>query len=428
MKTSFYDINVDVGQNTLLFNSFSQAFMLMRTERFRQIYTEIGFVEQLLSEEERNALCKNGFLIDDDVDERALFLSCRQMERLRKRDYHIVINPTLDCNLGCWYCYESHKKGSRLSSDLIGHICKHIELKQKEDRLEKLIVSFFGGEPLLCTKEVVQIANFCKKFCHDNKIELQFDFTTNATIITETLFSALEDCTCTFQITLDGSKERHDKIRCFKANGRGTYDLIVDNIDKVLSRLPKSSVRIRINYDADTLSDIETLIQPISQFAGKNVSVSLHKVWQADAEKIELDMAFQFVLQLRRMGINAILQEFPLGHLICYADRINSCVINYNGDVFKCTAKDFRSEERCGKLLSSGVILWDVPKLQAHCFSSIANCCLNCKLLPCCSGFCSKNMMEHREEKKCLLDHRLSIDEIVLMYYYINKTKPNTTK
>ena len=40
----------------------------------------------------------------------------------------------------------------------------------------------------------------------------------------------------------------------------------------------------------------------------------------------------------------------------CYADRANSVIVNYNGDVYKCTACDFAKTKREGKLNEDGTI------------------------------------------------------------------------
>ena len=64
-------------------------------------------------------LSRLGFLIEDDIDEHSIIELMRQMELHDKSMYHLIINPTLDCNLSCWYCYEDRVKGSRISEEII---------------------------------------------------------------------------------------------------------------------------------------------------------------------------------------------------------------------------------------------------------------------------------------------------------------------
>ncbi|HOH74428.1 MAG TPA: hypothetical protein PKW38_01450, partial [Paludibacteraceae bacterium] len=43
----------------------------------------------------------------------------------------------------------------------------------------------------------------------------------------------------------------------------------------------------------------------------------------------------------------------------CYGDKKNQATINFNGDVYKCTARDFKPENREGVLMDDGTIEWN---------------------------------------------------------------------
>ena len=36
--------------------------------------------------------------------------------------FELIINPTLDCNFHCWYCYENHLKGSKMDEGIVSAI------------------------------------------------------------------------------------------------------------------------------------------------------------------------------------------------------------------------------------------------------------------------------------------------------------------
>jgi uncharacterized protein len=55
-------------------------------------------------------LIKGGFIIDSSRNELEEVIAEFNEERNGSEMYHLIINPTLDCNLSCWYCYESKKK------------------------------------------------------------------------------------------------------------------------------------------------------------------------------------------------------------------------------------------------------------------------------------------------------------------------------
>lgn len=70
-----------------------------------------------------------------------------------------------------------------------------------------IILSFFGGEPLLYFKQVVlPIVNGAKEICNRENKSLSLNFTTNGYLISDNLFKVLGDTPVSFQITLDGNK------------------------------------------------------------------------------------------------------------------------------------------------------------------------------------------------------------------------------
>ena len=62
------------------------------------------------------------------------------------------------------------------------------------------------------------------------------------------------------------------------------------------------------------------------------------------------------------MSVNTNYNKF--GGISCYADRINYANINYDGNVYKCTAQDYTSETALGFLDENGQIRWDKEKTQ----------------------------------------------------------------
>lgn len=67
----------------------------------------------------------------------------------------------------------------------------------------------------------------------------------------------------------------------------------------------------------------------------------------------------------------------------CYGDYARNYVINYNGDVFKCTARDFNEENRIGILTENGEIAFNERALQRVRNSNTFEC-FSCRRLPIC--------------------------------------------
>ena len=90
-------------------------------------------------------------------------------------------------------------------------------------------------------------------------------------------------------------------------------------------------------------------------------------------------------------------------HHVCYADSPRHAVINYNGDVFKCTARDFATESREGRLNNEGRIEWNEKFFQRMAIKYSNEACRNCVILPICNGSCTQNKIEAGLKNTCFL-------------------------
>lgn len=79
----------------------------------------------------------------------------------------------------------------------------------------------------------------------------------------------------------------------------------------------------------------------------------------------------------------------------CYADKRNSATINYNGDIYKCTARDFTKANRAGYINEEGELVWENDYLTKRMDVKFKNKpCLTCKIMPLCNGGCSQHALE----------------------------------
>lgn len=102
------------------------------------------------------------------------------------------------------------------------------------------------------------------------------------------------------------------------------------------------------------------------------------------------------------------------GGSACYADNYNQVVINYDGKIFKCTARDFNDENCEGVLTKEGLIHWNTDRLLYRMNIRIAENCKKCKLLPSCPGICSQKKMENQDEVLCALDKDFTIQDYII--------------
>ena len=89
----------------------------------------------------------------------------------------------------------------------------------------------------------------------------------------------------------------------------------------------------------------------------------------------------------------------------CYADKENYILINYNGDIFGCTARDFKTENRIGVLKESGKILYEDSFEERRKYKFSKALCRTCRIASICGGGCIQRSYESRDTDKCTLGY-----------------------
>jgi len=391
------------------FNSFSNEYVMLE-EMLYQMYDasyKSNSFEELLEvhPDFYNHLIEKGFLVEKELDEVELVKELSFKIDNDETQFELHINPTMNCNFKCWYCYETHIKDSKMDEHTITNTQRFIEnVFNGKKELQKFHLSWFGGEPLLYFHKVmVPILKSTYELAKEKGIYFNSGMTTNGLLITEDVISQCKAFGLDFfQITLDGNKERHDKVR-FISEGRGSYDKIVANIFELAKH--KFNVVVRVNIDADTLPTLPDIIGDFSSMSDEDkpyISFDLHKVWQI---KEDLDGEINDNRKFfRSFGFKVTSGTFDTVVNSCYGDHKNHATINYNGEVFKCTARDFTSNNSEGLLIEDGSINWNF-KLEKRLSSKFKNKpCLECKILPMCGGGCTQQAIEHEGVDYCVYD------------------------
>lgn len=110
MKESKYNIYLEYKDVFVLYNTLYESILMLSDVIYAKLL-EIG-IEKCFSinEELYNKVVDGRFLIDDDVDELQEIKRIIKQKDFSDEEYHLIINPTLDCNFNCWYCFEQKKK------------------------------------------------------------------------------------------------------------------------------------------------------------------------------------------------------------------------------------------------------------------------------------------------------------------------------
>lgn len=398
MKQSKYNCILQDNTGMVIYNAATDQLVAL-TPQLANIFNEGKAAPEKIKAQHAELydhLLQKGIFVCDDADETEAYIRKREEYERSSGEYTITINPTLACNMSCWYCYESHKNMPAMSADVKQSVLLLIDKLLADNKLKKLNLSFFGGEPLLYfDKVVVDIINHAKMQCKAFDAKLSIHFTTNAYLLTDNVLKQLEGLDVSFQITIDGGKQVHDSVRKTRG-GEPTYARIVEHIHQTLSH--GFPVGVRFNYTAKSIPSFVDVVKDFSHLPQEQkqlVNFTFQRVWQdneGDARQVEqqvehIERAFE---QAGLFVNNAKSYIVPY----CYADGVNTAVVNYNGDLFKCTARDFAPKSKEGTLAADGTLRWNERLRKRMSIRHGSDTCLQCRIYPICHGGCSQMKLE----------------------------------
>ncbi|MDR2206109.1 MAG: radical SAM protein [Flavobacteriaceae bacterium] len=410
MKASQFNNFFFYEEKHIGYNAFTNEFMLLEPELYdifnaakhRNEWEELKTIHSNFYD----FLMEKGFIIDDFDDEiEKVKKLVHEIDKENDEFFQLTINPTMNCNFKCWYCYETHIKASKMSPETINNIITLVDnILIEKKNLKGFHLQWFGGEPLLYfDSTVVPLLKGIHPKMTEKNISFSSGFTTNGLLINQKMLDLCKSLGVGhFQITLDGHRERHNQVR-YISKERGSYDEIVNNIK--LCTMNELSTSTRINVSEETLNNLSKIMYDFIDLDDKSkeyLNFSFHEVWQ---EEKDITQDIQEVVNLfRDNGFNTLYKGVNLDTVrnSCYADKKNQATINYNGDIFKCTARDFETKSREGVLNGKGIIDWN-EKYEERMNSKFKNPpCLECKILPICNGGCSQQAIEHKGQEYCI--------------------------
>lgn len=398
MIPSKYNFIFRNDENAILYNAFSDEMVVMLPEILKIYQDNLDSIERIkdIHPDLYACLLEKSAIVEEDEDESLKVIERWNQEEQDSGTYLLTINPTLNCNMSCWYCYEqkrrTYMKGSIMDSTL--NLIKSISQSPKYNHI---ILSFFGGEPLLYFKQVVlPIVNGAKEICNRENKSISLNFTTNGYLISDNLFKVLGDTPVSFQITLDGNKSKHNEVKKI-GKVSDSFSVTVKNIKLCLRHGCQTTVRL--NFTIASLSGFAEIVKEffdLEQEEKKLLNINFQKIWQ-DKGKMEYDELVENVRAIERMFMEEGMQVSPftsnsIGR--CYGDNKHSAVINYDGNVYKCTARDFNEKNREGTLSNNGIIVWNEKHELRRKIVYGGVECKECSIYPLCHGGCSQHKLD----------------------------------
>ncbi len=339
-KISEYTSRIVVDTRIFYYNTFSDNLLVLLPSIDKLIQDNSLSIHHIQSvhPELFAELFDKGFIIKEDT------AGYEEVERLwisednDESKFTMIVNPTLSCNMRCWYCYETHLPSSTMPLHIYESLKKFALKVIQNPKLKGFNLDLFGGEPLLvyeqCTK---RIFDFVYDGCLRFKKHFYLSFTTNAFLLSENILADFDKWSeflpVKLQITLDGNSVCHDNTR--KLGGKlPTYEKILDNISKALEH--NVQILLRLNYTNENIFSFYDVIDDLSSITEahkKKFVISFHRVWQnEDSSQLKTE-AKKVARTFKEAGFE-VENTFVASKNRCYGDHNNTIVVNYDGTIY----------------------------------------------------------------------------------------------
>ena len=214
MKPSKYNYTANNGDgNIILYNILSDQILITTpplASLWQEHQTDVKAIADI-HPAYYEALQKKGFIVDDTTDETTHLIDRWSEELYDNHTLRLTINPTLDCNFRCWYCYEEHKTDMHINEQTLTAIYLYLHRQYINPQINHIEISFFGGEPLLHAYDVVlPLIKDVVKGCEENNKSYHISFTTNGFLLTPDIVEQLKK-SCTIAHVLQQIKKGHTK-------------------------------------------------------------------------------------------------------------------------------------------------------------------------------------------------------------------------
>lgn len=329
------------------------------------------------------------YIVDDNYDEKAIINYANLLNRYQNKTLRLTIIPTLACNFKCWYCYEEHHSSS-LSLDGMNAIITFIKKEAQEKNIKHIHLDWFGGEPLLCFNKIIKpLSSSIKNWAEENEITFNNSITTNGSLITSGMAEIMEQIDMRqFQITLDGGKEYHNKTK-FSESILNSFDRIIENIHIICKTIENPCVTVRINYTAENIHSISSILDCFDSNVRNYILFNPHIVWQEIGKIKDYNIFLnKFYEKSLKMGYGCEIGSEQLRRkcVTCYTENMEQFVVNYDLQVYKCTARNFDGKLSIGRIENDGTFVPNNYYMHFYATSSpvFDTKCQSCRFLPAC--------------------------------------------
>lgn len=328
----------------------------------------------------------------------------------------MCLNVSHDCNLRCEYCFAGkgdYEQGRMVMTAETGRAAIDFLLAHSKGR-QNLEVDFFGGEPLMNFDVVKQVVEYARSKEQEHDKNFRFTITTNGLLLDDDKIAYINREMSNMVLSLDGRQDVNDRVRA-RVDGRGCYDKIVPNYQRLVEARRKSDKReyyVRgtfTKYNKDFAQDALALaslgfdqisIEPV-------VSAPTQPYALTDADLSEIFAEYERLADIlydaneRGDGFNFFHYMLDLDQGPCVIKRLRGCgcgneyvAITPDGDIYPCHQFIGHENWKMGSL-KDGSLDHDMKKMFSQTSVYQKDACRECWAKFYCSGGCNANNMQY---------------------------------
>ena len=280
------------------------------------------------------------------------------------RQLELVLLPTEKCNNRCLYCNQHFEKG-RMGPEVIDGIKNLVNARAPE--IENLTIQWFGGEPPLAYDIVIDIMRHVSILKELNNFSLSSTMTTNARLLSPNRLETLVNLgVAEYQVSFDGNKEEHDKLR-LSADGGGTFDKIWENLLGAHRSNLEFGMILRMHINANNEDSMSLLLDKIAAEIGNDKRFSvfirfLERFGGPNDAKLPISEDLETLARLtekaRLLGLSLYgIDLYKEGNEpICYAAKPFAFVVRSDGTLNKCTVSLYSDHNHIGRINRDGTM------------------------------------------------------------------------
>lgn len=305
----------------------------------------------------------------------------------------LVLAPTTACNFACPYCFESKNNPKTINSETVDAL---IAFVKGHPDLKKIHITWYGGEPLLAFDKIKEI--YEKLSAPDMPEIASQAIITNGYCFNDEIVEFFKEHPCSYiQITIDGLYEKHDATRCLKNSTKSTFQTIIGNIDKLVSRIPDVRINIRVNINKNNYRDFIAVAKFFKERYPEIKSVAAYPGIIREETDDKQSLCASSFTSSEMLSLNELLRkegfdtsDFPKrSGRGCMMQDTNAYIVGPEGEIYKCWNDVGSSEAVIGNIEQtelSNPSRYIKYTMQSMPFNSN---CRDCHAFPICGGGCS---------------------------------------